>query len=91
MPLSLGILDSRWPGNIRTLASIAERYGYTRYWVTEHHSAGQSGSPIIAATAALGATSRIRVGTAGVMLRYYRTARLVKDFQDMTDACLPDL
>ena len=52
------------------LARHAERWGYRRYWLAEHHSmAGLA----CAATAVLighvaGATSRIRVGSGGVML-----------------------
>ena len=52
------------------LAQHAERWGYKRYWLGEHHSiAGLAGS----ATAVLighvaGATERIRVGSGGVML-----------------------
>ncbi len=52
------------------LAQAAEQWGYTRYWLAEHHSiAGLACS----ATAVLighvaGATERIRVGSGGVML-----------------------
>ena len=52
------------------LARQVEQWGYTRYWLAEHHSiAGLACS----ATAVLighvaGATERIRVGSGGVML-----------------------
>ncbi|MEU6131008.1 MsnO8 family LLM class oxidoreductase [Saccharopolyspora sp. NPDC047091] len=48
----------------------AERLGYHRFWVAEHHGVpGVAGSaPAVLAAAVAGATSRIRVGTGGVML-----------------------
>src|SRR5665811_2232888 len=56
--------------NTLDLARHAERWGYQRYWLAEHH-----GMPGIAsaATAVLighvaGGTSRIRVGAGGIML-----------------------
>ncbi|WP_448811315.1 LLM class flavin-dependent oxidoreductase [Agromyces bauzanensis] len=52
------------------LAQLADRLAYTRYWFAEHHNmpAVASTTPpvLIAATAAR--TSRIRVGSGGVML-----------------------
>ncbi len=52
------------------LARLTERLGFTRYWLAEHHSLDGIAS---AATAVLighlaGATSRIRVGSGGIML-----------------------
>ncbi|WP_444679228.1 LLM class flavin-dependent oxidoreductase [Halomonas sp. E19] len=52
------------------LAQLTERLGFTRYWLAEHHSLDGIAS---AATAVLighvaGATSRIRVGSGGIML-----------------------
>jgi luciferase family oxidoreductase group 1 len=52
------------------LAQHAERWGYQRFWLAEHHSipglACSATSVLIAHVA--GATSRIRVGSGGVML-----------------------
>lgn len=51
-------------------AQHAERLGYHRFWVAEHHAVpGVVGSaPTVLMAAVAAATSRIRVGTAGVML-----------------------
>jgi luciferase family oxidoreductase group 1 len=52
------------------LARNAERWGYRRYWLGEHHSiAGLAGSatPVLVGHVA-SATKRIRVGSGGVML-----------------------
>lgn len=53
-----------------TLAQAAERWGYRRFWVAEHHSFPASGSPAPAVLLAhLGAaTHTIRLGSGGVML-----------------------
>lgn len=52
------------------LAKLTERLGFTRYWLAEHHAIDGIAS---AATAVLighiaGATSRLRVGSGGIML-----------------------
>jgi luciferase family oxidoreductase group 1 len=56
--------------NSRDLAQHAERQGYKRYWMAEHHN--MSGIASAATSVALGyiaaATSSIRIGAAGVML-----------------------
>ncbi|SOD62712.1 luciferase family oxidoreductase, group 1 [Streptomyces zhaozhouensis] len=51
-------------------AREVERLGYHRFWVAEHHAVpGVAGAaPTVLAAAVASATSRIRVGTGGVML-----------------------
>jgi luciferase family oxidoreductase group 1 len=52
------------------LAQAADRLGYTRYWVAEHHnmaSVASTNPPVIIAILA-SRTERIRVGSGGVML-----------------------
>lgn len=52
------------------LAQAADRWGYRRYWFAEHHNmpAVASTTPPVLAAAAAARTSRIRVGSGGVML-----------------------
>ena len=64
------------------LARFAEQLGYHRYWVAEHH-----GTPMLACAspevliAAIGsATSRIRVGSGGVMLPHYSPLKVAETF-----------
>lgn len=81
------ILSGRSPdASIReslSLARACERLGYARYWVSEHHnSESQAGSApeiLIAAIAAI--TSRIRVGSAGVMLPHYSALKVAEQFR----------
>lgn len=63
-------------------AADAERLGYHRFWVSEHHSVpGVAGSaPTVLAAAVAGATSRIRVGTGGVMLPNHRPLVVAEQF-----------
>ncbi|MFJ2824723.1 MsnO8 family LLM class oxidoreductase [Streptomyces toxytricini] len=64
------------------LARAAERLGYHRFWVSEHHSVpGAAGSaPTVLAAAVAAATSRIRVGTGGVMLPNHQPLVVAEQF-----------
>ena len=65
------------------LAEAADRLGYTRYWLAEHHaSAGLAGSsPEIVIARVAGATQRIRVGSGGVMLSHYSPLKVAENFK----------
>ncbi len=54
----------------RSLARTAEADGYHRYWLAEHHNmpAVAATNPPLLVSMVAGATSRIRVGSGGVML-----------------------
>lgn len=56
-------------GTVR-LAQAAERLGYERFWVAEHHGmpAIASSAPAVLIAGIAAATQRIRVGSGGVML-----------------------
>lgn len=68
-------------GTVR-LAQQVEELGYHRFWVSEHHSVpGVVGSaPTVLAAAVASATSRIRVGTGGVMLPNHRPLVVAEQF-----------
>jgi luciferase family oxidoreductase group 1 len=65
------------------LAQIADRLGYHRYWLAEHHStrglAGTSPEILIGQVAAR--TGRIRVGSGGVMLQHYSPLKVAENFR----------
>ena len=65
------------------LARHCETLGYRRYWVSEHHNSdsivGTAPEVLIAAIAAT--TSRIRVGSAGVMLPHYSALKVAEQFR----------
>jgi alkanesulfonate monooxygenase SsuD/methylene tetrahydromethanopterin reductase-like flavin-dependent oxidoreductase (luciferase family) len=58
-------------------ARVAEERGFSRYWLAEH--AGLVENALLATALVAAATSRIRVGPAGVLLRYYAAARVARD------------
>ena len=64
------------------LVAHAERWGYTRYWVAEHHNmtgiASSATSVVIGALAA--ATRTIRVGSGGVMLPNHAPLVIAEQF-----------
>ena len=64
------------------LATLADERGYNRYWVAEHHNvpsvAATSPAVLIAMIAA--ATSRLRVGSGGVMLPNHAPLAVAEQF-----------
>ena len=68
--------------NTIDLARLADSLGYTRYWVAEHHGtpglACHSPEAMIGPIAA--ATSRLRVGSGGVMLPHYSPLKVAETF-----------
>ena len=65
------------------LAQAAERLGYQRYWLAEHHATpGLAGScPEILIGQVAARTSRIRVGSGGVMLSHYSALKVAESFR----------
>ena len=65
------------------LAQAADRLGYCRYWVAEHHSSqGLAGStPEILIGQLAARTERIRVGSGGVMLSHYSSLKVAENFR----------
>lgn len=64
------------------LAQQAERWGYHRFWIAEHHNTAQlaSPSPELLIAWILGQTQRIRVGSGGVMLQHYSPYKVAENF-----------
>ena len=65
------------------LAIKAERMGYSRFWVSEHHAhpsiVGTAPEILMAAIATQ--TSTIRIGSAGVMLPHYAALKVAEQFR----------
>src|ERR1700689_4039573 len=81
-PISQGSTGAQRLTNPLALAPPAARLGYVRYWVAEPHGgpmlAGPSPEALIGPIAA--ATSRIRVGSGGVMLPHYSPFKVAETF-----------
>src|ERR1700761_8569909 len=81
-PILAGGSASQSLANSLDLARHAERLGYRRYWLAEHHNIPGIAS---AATAVVighvaGGTSRIRVGSGGVMLPNHAPLVIAEQF-----------
>lgn len=63
-------------------AQVAEELGYSRFWVAEHHGmpAVASSAPAVLIGAIAAATSRIRVGSGGVMLPNHSSLVIAEQF-----------
>ncbi|HET9319233.1 MAG TPA: LLM class flavin-dependent oxidoreductase, partial [Bryobacteraceae bacterium] len=65
------------------LAQYAEKLGYHRYWLAEHHSSRSlaSASPELLIGEIANRTERIRVGSGGVMLSHYSALKVAESFR----------
>src|SRR5919201_3486585 len=65
------------------LAELADRLGYHRYWLAEHHSTGglAGASPEILIGQVAARTSRLRVGAGGIMLSHYSPLKVAEQFR----------
>jgi luciferase family oxidoreductase group 1 len=76
--------------NTLNLAQHAEKWGYTRYWLAEHHNmpgiASSATSVVIGHVA--GGTSKIRVGSGGIMLPNHAPLVIAEQFGTL-DALYP--
>jgi luciferase family oxidoreductase group 1 len=81
-PIAEGSDGAQALHNTIDLAQLCDQLGYHRYWVAEHHGgpmlAGPSPEALIGPIAA--ATSRIRVGSGGVMLPHYSPFKVAETF-----------
>lgn len=65
------------------LAQHCDALGYERYWVSEHHNSGSivGSAPEILMAAIAATTSRIRIGSAGIMLPHYSALKVAEQFR----------
>lgn len=72
------------------LAQLADRLGFNRFWVSEHHNTNTlAGSAPEVLIAHLGSqTQRIRLGSGGVMLPHYSALKVAENFR-LLEALFP--
>lgn len=92
MSYKLSILDQSpiFPGSTASqalqstvlLAQKAEEWGYSRFWVSEHHHTDQlaGSSPEVLISYLLARTNKIQVGSGGVMLQHYSPYKVAENF-----------
>ena len=85
VPVGTGSNASRAINNSIELAQLAERLGYTRYWFAEHHNMPgiASAAPEILIGVIARETSRLRIGSGGVMLPNHPPLKVVEWFRTL--------
>ena len=95
MPLPLSVLDlspvvsgstaSEALHRTLDLARLADRLGYTRYWLAEHHNTPSiaSSAPEIMIGQVARETARIRVGSGGIMLPNHAPLKVAEWFRTL--------
>lgn len=68
-----------------TLARQCDTLGYTRYWVAEHHGMASiaTSAPEVLIAEIAAATTRMRVGSGGIMLPNHNPLRVVEIFRTL--------
>jgi luciferase family oxidoreductase group 1 len=86
--LDLSPVTTAAPGSVALrnsldLARLADRLGYNRYWLAEHHNLANiaSSSPDLMIGQIAAATSRMRIGSGGVMLPNHAPLMVAERFK----------
>ncbi|MGC4071681.1 MAG: LLM class flavin-dependent oxidoreductase [Nibricoccus sp.] len=89
-PITRGSDASQALRNSLDLARLAERLGYKRYWLAEHHSMPgiASAATAVAIAHVAGGTKTIRVGSGGIMLPNHSPLVIAEQFGTL-DALFP--
>src|SRR4051812_36708402 len=82
-PIGTGSTAGQALRNTIDLARRAEELGYTRYWLAEHHNMPgiASSAPEIVIGAVARETTRLRVGSGGIMLPNHSPLKVVETFR----------
>jgi len=90
-PVAAGSTGAQALRNSLDLAQLADRLGFARYWVAEHHNmpAIASSAPDIMIGQIAAATERLRVGSGGVMLPNHAPLTVAERFK-VLEALYPD-
>src|SRR5580658_836115 len=84
-PAPLGGTQAEGVRETLEVARAAERLGYRRIWMAEHHSIAHlsSASPEVLIAALTQVTSTIRLGSGGVMLPNYSPLKVAETFMEL--------
>src|SRR2546430_6612973 len=82
-PVTSGSSGAQALRNSLDLAELADRLGYTRYWLAEHHNLASiaSAAPEIMIGQIAARTRRLRVGSGGVMLPNHAPLMVAERFK----------
>jgi luciferase family oxidoreductase group 1 len=81
-PIPEGSTGGAALANTLDLARLADRLGFHRYWLAEHHATPMlaSASPEVMIGPVAQATERLRVGSGGIMLPHYSPLKVAESF-----------
>lgn len=81
-PISRGQTPGEALEASRRLAEVGDEYGYTRFWVAEHHALPNlaSSAPEVMLGYIGAHTDRIRIGSGAVLLPYYKPYKVAESF-----------
>lgn len=84
-PLPLGGTQAQGVRETIEVAKAAERLGFKRFWVAEHHSIAHlsSAAPEVLIAALTQVTATIRLGSGGVMLPNYSPLKVAEVFMEL--------
>jgi luciferase family oxidoreductase group 1 len=82
-PISAGIGGAQALRNTLDLARLTDRLGYRRYWLAEHHNIPSvaSTAPAVMIAHVASATTRMRVGSGGIMLPNHAPLHVAETFR----------
>ncbi|QPA32634.1 LLM class flavin-dependent oxidoreductase [Thermaerobacillus caldiproteolyticus] len=82
-PISEGMTAEEALLNTVKLAQFVEQLGYARFWVSEHHDTNSlaGSSPEVLMAHLCAKTTRIRIGSGGVMLPHYSAYKVAENFK----------
>ncbi|MES2319441.1 MAG: LLM class flavin-dependent oxidoreductase [Pseudomonadota bacterium] len=82
-PVSRGMAPADAIVHTLALARSCDALGYGRYWLSEHHNSNSivGSAPEVLMGAIAATTSRIRVGSAGIMLPHYSALKVAEQFR----------
>lgn len=85
-PITKGNTSAKALKNAEQLALVAEKLGYYRMWMAEHHNtdAYASSAPEISVAHLAAKTKKMRIGTGGVMLMHYSPLKLAEVFKTLS-------
>ncbi|MFJ8067130.1 LLM class flavin-dependent oxidoreductase [Psychrobacillus sp. NPDC096426] len=84
-PITIGNTAAGALKNAEELAILADKLGYYRMWMAEHHGTGTiaSSAPEVIAAHLAAKTNNIRIGTGGVMMMHYSPLKLAEVFKTL--------
>ena len=84
-PVTTAVPPARALRNSVDLGQLADRLGYRRYWIAEHHNLASvaTSAPPVMIGAIAAATERIRVGSGGVMLPNHAPLAVAETFRTL--------